>query len=689
MSVVNEFLDRNGKFILFALVCILVAWGYEIFSYTISIDDELHLHDTAIQIAAHATRQGRWGGGFFSLLQGNSCGIPVVPMVESLLGITIAFCILGRIMRFDADEQFLLFPLFIACPIWYYLFSFWMVSPNAGINLLLTAVGFLGFMQRKLWIKLVSLAPCALAAGSYEISIVLLPMFCSAYLLSEVVSVEDGGSQGVRTTCKWREYFALLLKMFVFMLACVALYYGIGKVVRHICGLRLIYTSEMFSPPSSWADVPDRIRAVIDLAVSSYKGIWYLPSPAAQGHTFVHSVLVSLSLLAVAIGILKAKKGLFLKLIAMGALFFVVFAPFMLRFLTSVMPPRSCILVAFGLMIIFSLAWKVLRNNMFFRFVYLALLFAVSIQYLLIVNRLAFASKMQSDHDCEVVRRVVERLETYPSFLPYTLGAKECPFIMVGAPRFELDDSGPFALRSDTVGRSILNWCGGHPVRFAHLTRLLTRRMFARPDQSTIKKLSAVVDDMPLWPLPDSAVMTNGVAIVKFADDFSPIQLGFYNLADERRLLFFPRMPGLAEVDPSQLPSSLANIFSFSDSCVKNVGFGEYRGDGVFVSRGNDFRFSTDSIKADADKRYVVDVCYTVESGRTVSSRTEIFYRDHSISWNHGIGEISFVNNKLGKNCFAVIMPGRMLHGGLRFDLSETAGETIRIGHINIYEADK
>ena len=34
-------------------------------------------------------------------------------------------------------------------------------------------------------------------------------------------------------------------------------------------------------------------------------------------------------------------------------------------------------------------------------------------------------------------------------------------------------------------------------------------------------------------------------------------------------------------------------------------------------------------------------------------------------------------------------MPGRLMHGGLRFDLSERPGETIRIGHINIFEADK
>ena len=687
--MIKDVLKKNKCFIAFAFVCILIAWGYEIFSYTVSIDDELHLHDTAIQLAAHSTRQGRWGGGFFDILLGNSCGIPVVPMVVSLLCVSVTFYILGHVMRFATDERFLFYPLFIACPIWYCLFSFWMVSPYVGIDLLLTAVGFLGFMQRRLWIKLVSLALCALAAGSYEISIVLLPMFCSAYVLGDVVSVEDGCLQDARTPCKWREYFVLLLKMFVFMLACVALYYGIGKVVRYICGMQLIYTSKMYSPPSSLAGALGRIRAVMGLVASYYKGMWYLPSPTEQGHLLVHSALVALSLVAVVIGILKAKKDVFLKLIAMGALFFVVVAPFMLRFLTITMPPRSCMLVAFSLVIVFFLAWRSLRKNRFFKFVYLALLLVVSVQYLLVVNRLAYVSKMQSDLDGEVVRRVVERLEEDPSFFPYTRSNKGCPFIMVGAPRFGLDDGGPFAIRNDTVGRSILDWDGGHPTRFAHLTRLLSRRRLVRPDQPTIKKLSAVVDDMPLWPLPGSVVMTNGVAIIKFASDFSPIQLRFYNLADNRTLLFYPRLPGLSEGMPSKSPSSQANIFAFSDSRVRKVTFGEYKGGGVFVSTGNDFRFYTDSIRADAGKRYVVDVSYTVESERAVSSKTEIFYRDSSISWNNGIGEISFVKNKLGENRFAVIMPGRLMHGGLRFDLSETAGETIRIGHINIFEADK
>lgn len=689
MRVVNDFLDRHGKFIVFALVCMLIAWGYEIFSYTVSIDDELHFHDTDLQLAAHSTRQGRWGGGLLNILLGNSCGIPVVPMVVSLLCISIAFYILGRILKFDADERFLFYPLFIACPIWYYLFSFWMVSPNVGIDLLLTAVGFLGFMQRRLWIKLISLVLCAVAVGSYEISIVLLPMFCSAYILGDFVSAEDGGLKYEQTPCQWREYLVLLLKMFVFMLVCVALYYGIGKVVRYICGMQLIYTSKMYSPPCSWTGALGRIRAVIGLSASCYRGVWYLPSSVVRGHLFVHSVFVVLSLVAVVIGMLKAKRGVLSKLVAMAVLVFVVVAPFMLRFLTTTMPPRSCILVAFSLVIIFSLAWRCLRSNKFLRFAYLALLLVVSVQYSLVINRLAYAAKMQADLDGEVVRRVVERLEAAPSFFPYTRSDKACPFIMVGTPQFGRNGGRPFAVRSDTVGRSVLDWEGGDPNRFVHLTSLLTRRMLVRPDKTTIKKHSAVVEAMPLWPLPGSVVMTNGVAIAKFSDDFSPIQLRYYRLVDDRRLLFYPRLPGMEEGKPAKSLSGRANIFSFSDSCVKRVAFGEHRGGGVFVSTGNDFRFYTNPIKADAGKRYVVDVCYTVESERAVSSRAEIFYRDSSISWNNGIGEISFVKNKLGENRFAVIMPGRLMQGGLRFDLSEKAGETIRIGHINIFEADK
>ena len=689
MSVVNDFLDRHGRFIVFALVCMLVAWGYEIFSYTISIDDELHFFDTVGKLATHSTRQGRWGGGLLNILLGNSCGIPVVPMLESLLCISGVFYILGRVLRFRADERFLFYPLFIACPIWYYLLSFWMVSPNVGIDFLLTAVGFLGFMQRKLWVKLASLVPCAVAVGSYEISILLLPMFCSAYILSNVVSEENAGAQDAQTDCKWQGYLALLLKMFVFMVVCVALYYGIGKIVRSICGLQLIYTSNMYSPPSAVTEVLGRIRAVIGLAASCYMGSWYLSSPTEQGQLYVHSALVALSLGAVVIGILRAGKSMSLKLIAMAVLFFVVSAPFILRFLTIVMPPRSCILVAFSLVIILFLAWRCLRNNRFFRYVYLALLTVVSVHYLLVVNRLAYASRMQSDRDCDVVRRIVERLEANPSFFPYTRSAKGCPFIMVGAPHFGRDDGGPFGIQNDTAGRSILDWEGGDPNRFEHLTRFLTRRVLVRPDKSTIQRLSAVIDDLPLWPLPGSVVMTNGVAIAKFAGDFSPIQLRCYHLADDRRLLFFPRRPGLSEWNPPKSPSSSAKIFSFSDSCVKRVAFGEHKGNGVFVSTGADFRFYTDAIKADAGKRYIIDVCYTVESDRAVSSRTEMFYRDSSISWNHGIGEISFIKNKRGENRFAVVMPGRLMQGGLRFDLSEKAGETIRIGHINIFEVDK
>ena len=687
MSVVNDFLDRNGRFIVFALVCALVAYGYEIFSYTISIDDEAHLYDTALQIAFHSTRQGRWGTGFLGILLGNSCGVPVVPMLESLLCISVAFCILGRTMGFGPAERFMFYPLFIACPIWYYYLSFWMVSPYGGIGLLLSVVGFLGFMRRNPWVRLAALVPSAMAVGIYEISIVLLPIFCSAYVLNDILSGEGDGLEEARTGRRWRGHLALFLKMFAFMLVCVALYYGIGKVVRRACGLQLIYTSGMFSPPRSWDDVPGRLRAVFDLAASCWKGNWFLPASPEQGHPFIHRAFVALSLAAVVIGILKAKRDAWSKLVAAASLAFLVFAPFMLRFTTIVMPPRSCIPVAFSLVIVFSLAWRCMRGATCFRFLFLALLVVVGIQYLSIVNRLAYASKVQSDRDCEVVRRVVERLEADSSFFPYTRGAKGCPFIMVGAPQFGGDGGWPSSLRCDTVGRSILNWEGGVPDRFAYLTRMITGRMLARPGKAEVQKFSSVVDDMPLWPLPGSVVMTNGVAIAKFENDFSPYQLQFYQLADDRRLLFFPRQPGLSEVNPSQSPPGQANIFSFADSCVKKVVFGEYKGGGVFVSDGPDFQLHTVPIDADAAKRYVVDVCYTVESGRTVSSRSEIFYRDSSISWNNGIGEISFVRNKPGENRFAVIMPGRLLRRGLRFDLSERAGETIRIGHINIFEA--
>lgn len=687
MSVVNDFLDRNGRFIVFALVCALVAYGYEIFSYTISIDDEVHFHDTAVQLARHLIGQGRWGTGLLAILFGNSCGVPVVPMLESLLCISIVFHILGRFMRFGADERFMFYPICIACPIWYYYLSFWMVSPYGGIGLLLSAVGFLGFMQRNPWVRLAALVPGAMAVGIYEISIVLLPIFCSAYVLGDIVSGEGAGSHDARTGSRWRGYLALFLKTFVFMLVCVALYYGIGKAVRHACGLPLIYTSGMFNPPRSWGDVPGRLRMVFDLAASCYWGNWFLPAPPEHGYLSVHRTFVTLSLVAIAIGILKAKRDAWSKLVAAASLVFLVFAPFMLRFMTVVMPPRSCILVAFSLVVVFCLAWRCVRSIPCFRFLFLALLVLVSIRYLSIVNRLAYASKMQSDRDCEVVRRVVERLEADPSFSPYICGTRGCPFIMVGAPHFGRGGGWPASLRCDTVGRSILDWEGGVPDRFAYLTRLLTGRMLAWPGKEAVQELSPVVDDMPLWPLPGSVVMTNGVAIAKFENDFSPYQLQFYHIADDRRLLFFPRQRGLSEWNPSQSPSGPDSVFSFADSCVKKVVFGEYKGGGVFVSNGPDFQFHTIPIDADADKRYVVDVCYTLESGSAVSSRSEIFYRDSSISWNNGIGEISFVRNKLGENRFAVVMPGRLLRRGLRFDLSERAGETIRIGHLNIFEA--
>src|SRR5262245_46395585 len=130
----------------------LLIYGYELFNFSLSIDEELHTFGSVSYRSLSWLRQGRWGMALLSWSLDPVSALPVVSTALFGAGLLFSIALLTTYYRLQDLSAYLFGVVLIASPIWPHIVEFNTLSYGIGIGLALCAIGvrLLGDQRRLL-----------------------------------------------------------------------------------------------------------------------------------------------------------------------------------------------------------------------------------------------------------------------------------------------------------------------------------------------------------------------------------------------------------------------------------------------------------------------------------------------------------------------------------------------------------
>lgn len=481
-----EFACGNRTLFLVTLAVGFFVYGYEITSFSLSIDEEWALLEG---VSANYIRQGRWGIALLKHTLFPEGLIPFFSAAVSIIFLSCAAVLLQHIFRLKRYSNYLFCLLFIAFPQFAYQMEFLMQADCVAFGMLTSVLSYMLFKhftaERKTGYFLAALCVSAFSISCYQ-SILFLP--CVVYLL-DCLRAELAGASLLRKTWGTAVAFILLSLML----------YGLSSSV-------LLAFSHL--PPSpyilqllKWRTEPLE-RCLLKIFThypAHFAGIYY------YGEQIFVTVLIPIVGLALhAFKYLKGARRL-TTLLLLGASCLATFSQIILMGWGQ--PPR--VFLAQGLL--FAGLWALLPvQGVKAR----ALLGALTVYCILFasahVSQLFFMDTLRWDSDKLLAQRLVSRVYDLTKPAP----GVQIKLYVEGSYFEEIPKA---SSRTDTFGHSFFDLGNGGSImyKFMAATGIARFTPVAAADLSAQQRQA--LREMPVWPDPRSVRLCEGIVLVKLS----------------------------------------------------------------------------------------------------------------------------------------------------------------------------
>jgi len=473
---------------LLALGVAFCMFGYEIFNFSLSIDEEIMGYNLEPWLAWIA--QGRWGMGLIVAAMPN--GISSMPFIATLgFALCLAYSAVELCSLFELSERasVVFICLFVSNPIWPHIAEFNTFSIGLGF-------GFVALLWALRLYKRGGLPSLALAvllvAFSTAVYQAFLVFFATAVLLWLAAELKTG-----KRSFSWRELAGALFLLALTLLASAAAYKGLDWGVK-----RLLHVE------SAYVDGYIRLSEMVSSSKAIFQRIFELSF--GRSNIYLGTGIASLCLvwLGAAVGLLSLLRNPFaqglklsvLALLALVSVFALVIAS------AGGIPARALLSIPLlfallGVLAAVGLPWKRPVN----------LLLGVT----LFGNVFISVALFYSDH---LVRTRDEflalALQNRISELEAVQSLPTLPFIAIGEWRHE--QVGP-AREVEVFGSSFFAHDGENAHRIACYLRLLGERRLVAYSVLNGPDSKDVALHAPTWPAPGSVLFKNGYLYVKFS----------------------------------------------------------------------------------------------------------------------------------------------------------------------------
>lgn len=490
--------DSAPHLTVFILTLLLLLYGYEIFNFSLSIDEELYGSNYEREWWLLAISQGRWGMGLLARVFPRFGDIPMIATVIFCAGLGLSACMLARILFRNHSAQYAFAGIFVSSPLWPHLAQFNLSSWGIAIGAVLVTFALLFILSEHrlsaLWAACLLIA----ATGIYESFFIWFLVLLCVRHLAVLLGTEPNAATKTGQKIPW-------IKSGVVALVGLLGYLAVRHLLLAALSLELTYV-QGFVKVTEFSTQPKAALAKTLLRS------WNLVSggdPIFLGYGFILTLLPLLGLLVMVVrllwlGLLKVPQRLLGIAILCAA---IVIALSLLVVSAGSVPSRALTswipISAFLAGVAFSYARR------FEKVLYVLLGASLFVSVWVSVS-LFYTDHLARQRDEVLATRIMARVDNIlPDPQPGPV-----PFFVVGA--VPASPAGPFR-KLEIFGDSYFDSAheGGNPWRIAAYLRIIGINTLEPHSLSEAVPYRPVIETMPIWPAAGSIAMVDRFLVIK------------------------------------------------------------------------------------------------------------------------------------------------------------------------------
>ena len=483
---------------IYAVFLLLALYGYEIFNFSLSIDEELVGSPYISGPWLGWIAQGRWGMGALTYIFPPLGNIPLMSTVLFCAGLGVSSCLVARVLFRSYSGQWAFVGLFLSSPLWPHIAEFNTISWGIGIGCVLLTLSLLFTIAELRFGYLWAVGFLAIATGIYQsFYIWFLVLVCIRYL-AMVLGTAPASSNETNQRFPW-------LKSSFVALGGLLGYLAVEKLFLATLKLQLTYV-EGYVRLADFTTVPAEAFARI------LKRCWNLISGTDALYLDYGHLLTLLPMLGLLIVVVRlfgqrplTRSQRIVAGAALAAAFVLGISPILMS--AGTIPARALIP---WIPISGFLAGVTLSGGSQFK----KLLYAV-LAITLFISVWTSVSLFYTDHlvrqrDELLAARIMARVDQLLPNPP----PDRIPFVVVGAPPAK--SAGAFQ-KLEVFGDSYFDTMheGGNAYRIAAYLRLLGVDTLEPHQLKDILPQRSIVQAMPVWPAPGSVAMVGDMLVIK------------------------------------------------------------------------------------------------------------------------------------------------------------------------------
>ena len=484
------------RLLLFTGGLLLLLYGYEIFNFTLSIDEEVFedKNQWARMIAGH----GRWGSALLTRVFPPFGNIPMISTILFCVGLGISAYVLARVFFRKHSAQYAFAGMFVAYPVWPHIAEFSISAWCASIGVVVLTFCLLLFLAEHRLADILAAVLLAFAMGITETFCVwFLVLLCIRHMS---VMLDTAGSDAalVNRHFPW-------LRAGVITLAALLIYFSVQRLSFQFATQRMNYVQDLVRLDYFITSPALAIRRTLGQCLTVLSGYHRI----FLGYGAVVMLLPLIGFLIITVHLLRRGSLSISERLLTGSLLVaaLVFALSPSVVTAGGVPIRA--LIALTPLIAFLAGLAFSKSLRFVKPLYIAL--AVTLFISLWINvSLFYTDNLVRQRDQVLATRIMGRVD---SVLPNPPPGK-IPFVIVAARPWA--NEGNFH-KVEVFGDSYFDNAheGGNPMRLEAYLRTLGVNTLAPRQLADAVQHRDVIAAMPIWPAAGSVAMVEGLLVIK------------------------------------------------------------------------------------------------------------------------------------------------------------------------------
>ncbi len=502
----GQFLQQNRMLIFFTFAISWLVYGFELFGFSLSIDEELTSFGSAPDLDVYL-RVGRWGIYLLNYVLYPHSILPYYPFFIAISSVALSSVLFSGTRSMSISARLVFAIVFVTHPLHAHYLTFNTSNLYYGIGMASTAISFLLFersLKTKGWptfsVLIPSILILAFAVSLYQAMIPFFLVFVFFLMISRILDGSDTTVRSFLTTLVW---IALTV------IGATGVYKVMDVAVRQIVlGSGPVNQLEYLDHFVRWGLLP---AGVIFRETIRTIGEYLTGQGSDMAYTGWSAKVFMLLLTALSLVLFTKKKPPVQRILLLAVMIMLVLSPFSLNIVNGKsMPART--MMAFPLMM--AMVWMLLTHlaPAYIRRLVVVFAFVLLISHFYWNTRLFYASYASWQADKVMAARIAERI----TLLDYPGKYSKPRVAFVG--HFARQQN-PLFIKSEVLGASFFEWDKGNPPRIKGLFRTMGMEEMELVSPKELKPIENQIAEMPSWPRKGAVALIGDIVVVKLSED--------------------------------------------------------------------------------------------------------------------------------------------------------------------------